>query len=372
LLLASLIAVGLAVAALWYSTNGPRTAAGNLAFLRAVYAKDPADQQAYREEAERLLPTWPVEGAGWYRRAQLTLAPVRSCPALGTGESADSLQIDGASQAELARWIEDSSVIPVCLGRNEVDAAGEYYAWAVRSVPGVAQHFQHLPSDMARSYVERAYERFDGGDSGGAQSDWMRAQSYLPAASYEGFGDIAEKLAAQAPKPHRGAQQRLLAGDVARAGAPDAARIYLSQAYNETASGRQALEAIEPLRRARPEDSRVWEQYGQALVNLNRFAEAEGALRTAARLAPGDIGPLNRLGVLYMAWGKYGEAESVYLQALKIGQGSESYWLWEHLGDALVKEGKRQEAAGAYTAALTTAPPEHASSARAKLANITR
>src|SRR5207253_839893 len=116
--------------------------------------------------------------------------------------------------------------------------------------------------------------------------------------------------------------------------------------------GREALEAVMPLIRSLPEDTRVWQQYGQALLNMRRFPEAEAALQKAIQLAPNDLQSYNRLGVLYMAWERDADAETAFRHALSLADADQAFWVWEHLGDVLRKQGRSNEAIEAYKAAI--------------------
>jgi tetratricopeptide (TPR) repeat protein len=344
-------------------------AGGNLAFLRVQFSSDPAGQLRDRETAELALSGVPGNA---YRRAQQALAPIRTCPepALEPGgpAAAASYALSAQETAELARWIEGSSVIPVCLGLDQIDHAAAYYAWSTQVLPGVEGQYQKLPAQMASAFIKRAFSRHEAGDSASARGDWVRARSFPGAAPYEVFGDLAEKLSAD----HRAAQQALLASDLAQDPSNGFARIYLAQAYNATRQGREALDAIAPLLKTGSHDTRVWQQQGQALIGLKRLPEAQAALEEAVRLAPGDLQALNRVGVFYMGTGNDKKAEDAFRRALDAKGGQEAYWVWDHLGDLLRKQGRPDEAAQAYRKALTLAPPASAfeTSVRQKLAEL--
>src|SRR5205823_6113824 len=111
---------------------------------------------------------------------------------------------------------------------------------------------------------------------------------------------------------HRAAQQALLASDVAHDPSNGPARLYLAQAYNATRQGREALDALAPLLKTTPHDTRVWQQQGQALVSLKRLPEAQAALEQAVHLAPDDLQALNRVGVFYMGTGNDAKAEDAF------------------------------------------------------------
>jgi cytochrome c-type biogenesis protein CcmH/NrfG len=73
-----------------------------------------------------------------------------------------------------------------------------------------------------------------------------------------------------------------------------------------------------------------------------------------------------------MGTGNDKKAEDAFRQALAAKGGSDAYWVWEHLGDVLRKQGRPDEAAQAYRTALTLAPPASAfeASARQKLSEL--
>jgi tetratricopeptide (TPR) repeat protein len=341
--------------------------AGHLSLLRLQFATDASQQTELRRQASTKLDN-SLLTSDWhaaYSKVQLALAPVSSCPALK--EKAQAVySLSTEQQQELARWIESNSVIPICLERNDLDNASAYYDWAEKAVPGLTGSYIRLSSRMASAFVGRAFERYDGGNIKAAEADWSAGKSYLGSAPYESFGDVAEKVAIK----HRKAQQSLLASDLAANPTSGIVRIYLSQAYNAASQGHQAFDTIAPLLQTAQEDSRVWQQYGQALIGMNRLPEAEEALQKAVRLAPNDLQALNRLGVLYQATGQAERADALFRQALAAPGGADAYWVWEHLGDVLVQEGKRSEALQAYTTAIAKAPPELQASARKKLGEM--
>src|SRR5438477_12608130 len=103
----------LAAIALSTGSEGLKTelkmAGGNLAFLRVQFSSDPARQVQDRETAESALVG--VSGNA-YRRAQEALAPVRTCPepAHDRPAATASYALSVQETAELARWIEGSSI----------------------------------------------------------------------------------------------------------------------------------------------------------------------------------------------------------------------------------------------------------------------
>jgi tetratricopeptide (TPR) repeat protein len=341
---------------------------GHLDLLRAQLSTNPEEQRQLFEQANARLGSGLQAGAdsSGYLNAQLMLAPFKDCPAPADDAMGSIVfTLNERTAGELARWIEDKSVVPLCLAGGQLDSALAYYDWANAQYPNIGSQFERLPSQMAGALVERAFTRVEAGDLQGALSDWAAARSALPGASYDTFGDLVEKSAAG----HRPAQQRLLALDVASSSGASSPRIYLAQAYNATGQGHEALDAISPLVDAESTDTRAWQQYGQALIALQRLPAAETALRHAVQLAPNDPAALNRMGVFYLATGRAEQAEPFFRQALARA-GADSYWLWEHLGDALLAQQRPQEAAEAYRAAIKAVPGELSASAGEKLQKI--
>ncbi len=337
---------------------------GHLSMLRLQFAGDAVQQsELQRRAAARLTPSYAANDANAaYSRVQLALAPIRSCPALKESAQVE-YRLDKDRQQELARWVEGNSVIPICLVRNDLDAASAYYNWAEKAVPGLSQSYVRLSSQMASGFVARSFERYDTGDATAAEADWSTAKAYLSSAPYDVFGDVVEKAASR----RRKAQQHFLASELASNPTNAVVRIYLAQAYNATSQGQQALDAITPLLKTMQEDTRVWQQHGQALIALKRIPEAEESLQKAVRLAPLVLQALNRLGVLYQATGKTERAEALFRQALASPGGADAYWVWDHLGDVLLQQGKKPQAQQAYETAIAKAPGDLQDAIRKKL-----
>ena len=346
----------------------------NLSLLRVLFSTNAKLQAHYQSGGlSYLAKVSLVERPRCvYRWAQISLAAVDSCPYPFEGSetavqwctSNDYLGEGGAAQ--LALWIERYSVIPVCLQQDEIDVAGAYYWWVERHLPDVSQHYAKLPAQMADGFIARSFDQYDRGYTVNAERDWGTAKSFLADHPFDVFGMLVEKLA----QDHREAQQYLLASELESRSEDNAVRIYLAQAYNVMGQGQDALGVISPLLTTMPEDTRVWQQYGQALLNMRRFVEAEMPLQKAVRLSPNDLHAMNRLGNLYKASGQYELAEAAFRQALELEGGSKAYWVWEHLGDVLLEEGKRGEAMVAYRFALELSPPERQESVRTKLTSI--
>lgn len=341
----------------------------NLAFLRSTHAAAPAAAARYLDQAYQQLAEGRTGAAtGKYRYIQISLSPSRGCaqePRLAAQSNIPAFRakLDDLQVAELSRWIDEYSVVARCLDSSPNRAAA-YYDWVDSNFPDVSANLRQTPLALAGSFVRRSYARSEAGDSAGAQADWAAASSYAP--QREAFFDLADRLAAG----HLAAEQLLLAHSVANGDQPELARIYLAKAYNDSGNARSAFEAAMPLVDALSGDTRAWQQYGQALIGLRRLGEAREALEEAVRLAPRDAQALNRLGVLYLGMGELSRADEVFRSALATQDGMKAYWIWEHLGDTLQKEGRSREAADAYRRAIAVAPPAQQDSARSKLAAL--
>lgn len=346
----------------------------HLTMLRLHFENNPGKQAELKSYAialaseQRASDDWQTA----YSRIQRVLAPVSSCPALQeTGQSTFNFNDDQRQQ--LARWIESNSVIPKCLESKDLDAASAYYYWVGSLIPLLSRSYVRLPDRMASASISRSFERFDAGQLEAAQADWLSAKGFFASATekgasprYEAIGDIAEKVGAK----HRKAQQHFLKQDLVAYPDNASVKVYLTQAYNGNFQSREALDTITPLLEAMPDDVSVLQQYAQALIGLNRVQEAEAVLQKSVRLAPDNLQVLNRLGVLYQVTDQPERAASLFRQALAASGGADAYWVWDHLGDVLLDQGKRPQAREAYQNAVARAPVELQEPARKKLEAI--
>jgi Flp pilus assembly protein TadD len=355
----------------------------NLHYLPIQFSQDPGVQKASksRVEATSIGNGAHIEA---YRAVQLALAPLRDCPAPDLGSLRLGAPLPEEVEMQLAKWVEDSSIVPVCLAANETDRAVAYFEWLNGASEGTSAHLAALPRRLGAELIERAYRRYEEGQAEVGYADWTRARRVVAGLPQETFGALSERHAAGA----RPAQQEYLRRDLATAlsNQPLAVsgqhsllatryslldiRLLLANSYNESSRHAEAQELLGVLLDEGARDTRVWQQYGQSLLGQRRFAEAEKALQKGVSLAPSDSGALNRLGVLYMVWGRTDEAEVNFRRALESPAGKRSYWLWEHLGDVLAMQGEREGAREAYRSAIEHAPEELDASARAKLACI--
>ena len=337
---------------------------GHLALLKLSFTADTALQVQLQSSAADNFAASPAGGEfALYRDLQLILAPAGGCTSSPDLGPAHAHEISPELRTQLARWIEKSSIVSVCLDRKQVSRAADYYAWIKRSVPGISGDYVLLRERMTTVLAEAAFIQVEAGSKDEARTTWVGARGYLGAESYDHFGNLVERVALT----HRGAEEWLLAYDLSRGIGGEGARIYMALAYNADGKPQEALAAIRPLVEARSKDTRVWQQYGQALIGLSRNGEAEDALQEAVRLTPDDLQALNRLGVLYSATGRTAQAEEMFRRAVAADGGAGAYWVWEHLGDALLAEGKHTEAVEAYSSAVVAAPAGAALSARKKL-----
>ena len=347
-------------------------AEGETAFLNILRTSDSAVQADLRRTAaEKLAGSASWSGEDSYRTVQVTLAAVSSCSSAGdlsekTHVRAENSLLSDEQSRELARWIETNSVVPVCISEGKMDQAAAYYAWVQDAIPGVVTLYDKLPAQMAAGFANRALSRVEAGLLETAAKDWRSAHSYFAGTAADSFYTLVEKLSVE----HRLAQQSLLRSDLPEADAGHTAGIYLAQSYNAAGMSQAALQSSTPLLSEMPGDSRVWQQYGQALMGLNRLEEAQKALSEAVRLAPGDMQALNRLGVLYLETGQYTQAEELFRQALATHDGAGAYWVWEHLGDTFAREGKTTQAVQAYRTSFASAPADKGEQVQKKLTAI--
>jgi Flp pilus assembly protein TadD len=346
--------------------------AGNLHYLPIQFSHDPTSQRENLSKAEALAAIRRGAHIDAYRAVQLALAPVRDCPHPDFERLHLVAPLPEHRQLQLAKWVEESSIVPECLSENGIDRAVAYFEWLNGASEGTVTHLSALPRLLAGDLIERAYRRYEVGLTQSGYADWTRARGVLAALSQDTFGELAERLAAGA----RSAQQEYLRRDLAKAASNQhllrEISLLLAQSYNESSRHLEAEELLAALLDDVSGDTRVWQQYGQSLLGQRRFPEAEEALRKAVSLAPSDSGALNRLGVLYMVWGQPDDAEAIFRRALETSTGKRSYWLWEHLGDVLAAQGEREDAAEAYRHAIERAPDELEASARAKLEYLKR
>jgi Flp pilus assembly protein TadD len=189
---------------------------------------------------------------------------------------------------------------------------------------------------------------------------------YLPAA---GFCWLMAVVLERAPRPE------VLAGLLAVAGAGttilrnadwhDDLRLYhrtlevspesalirgnLGGAYLAGGRPDRALPLLEEAVRQKPSQPTFQLDYGVALAELKRFAEAKPALERARDLRPGWAPPWHSLGLLAEETGRKAEAEQAYREAIRRDPGYRDAHL--NLGILLVEQGRLDQAVGHFRAA---------------------
>lgn len=135
----------------------------------------------------------------------------------------------------------------------------------------------------------------------------------------------------------------------------------------------EALEVARRLEQLRPQDHTVYGALADALIELGRYDEAQKAVETMMRLRP-DAASYSRLSYQFSLRGKTEAAIEVMRAAVKAStaqDGENLAWYRAHLGDELMKAGKRKEAEREFDLALAAFPNYHvalAAKARSRIA----
>jgi len=102
-----------------------------------------------------------------------------------------------------------------------------------------------------------------------------------------------------------------------------------------------------------PRNSYFEMNLGNALLKQHRLAEAAKAFARAVELDPQNADAINNLAYTYCEMGEnLDEAVKLCNRAVKLFPARKAYFL-DTLGTVYLKQGKRQEAAAAFTSALT-------------------
>lgn len=356
--------------------------AGFEAALRRGLAAHPSDP-------ELLLPmAWQLRGRGDSRGShEMAREAVRQAPA-----SAEAWYLLGLLCDERGDWV----------------AADEAYAKAHEFDP------QHVSALLRRARLQRAHGRFEGArwlldlaqrhasSQDGELAD-MRAQLLLDegdAGSARGL--LVPRLRAD---PAHAERWRLLAAAHQQRGRPFAARIALGRSLRLNGSNAEALrmvawlslqlndppgavQAVDALLRLRPgdvpalcqaalvyahaerlseaqvcaeravarerESAEAWRALGEVRYRQMRLAEAEAAVRTSLRLAPGRVESLRQLGWICVAGRQFGRALLAFLQAREAAPTDDVVAL--ELGEALHRSGNLTQALEAAEALLARRP----------------
>ena len=107
---------------------------------------------------------------------------------------------------------------------------------------------------------------------------------------------------------------------------------------------------------ARPDDFYAHLQLGNTLRFQNRMEEAVAMYRTAARLKPANVDPLDCIGWILLGKGQNDEAAAIYRDSLRLAP--DNTVALEGLGSALQALGRIDEAIELYRQALRIAPDD--------------
>lgn len=182
------------------------------------------------------------------------------------------------------------------------------------------------------------------------------------------------KAAADDP-PQAAAYYRLRAAAASRAGNPEAAvglyeraaryapadlglraqLIGLHRARGSTAAALVHLMAAADLM---PRNIDLRLEVGRALLELERWRDAEDAFRDALQTGSGHGDAWDGLGLALAGQENYGAAEEAFRAGLRVAPASAR--LYEHLGDALTEGGRIADALTAYQRAVALAPDNEA------------
>ncbi len=116
----------------------------------------------------------------------------------------------------------------------------------------------------------------------------------------------------------------------------------------------KALEAQRQLTEKRPQDSGVWNDYGNLLLLANHPDEAESAYRHAVELDPKKASALFNLGLLEQQHGHRKEALALYQQV--IANEPQNAWAHYQIGSIYESLKLEKKAISAYSRAFTLDP----------------
>jgi Tfp pilus assembly protein PilF len=130
----------------------------------------------------------------------------------------------------------------------------------------------------------------------------------------------------------------------------------LAVQYLKTGRGAQAVEILKEGLGISPEDFTLRLNYGIALLNQKKFAEAETELRTAIQKGNADS-PVSRfyLGMALISQEKFDEAQAEFENAIKNG-GNKLALAHRYLGGLYWRDKKYREAADEFEKYLTLEP----------------
>jgi len=116
-----------------------------------------------------------------------------------------------------------------------------------------------------------------------------------------------------------------------------------------------AVELLEPYLRKRPKDAHAWVNYGMALDRIGRFGEAESAFLQSIKVCAPHLRfvPQTSLGLLYNRWGAFDKAEQVFSLACRSKYGQKTGSIWILRGQNYLMLGKFKHAESCLRAATT-------------------
>lgn len=103
-----------------------------------------------------------------------------------------------------------------------------------------------------------------------------------------------------------------------------------------------------------PDDFKVWNNYGNALMEIKDYKRAVEAYDRALEITPGYTTAMYNKGIALAEWSKYKKAIESYDQALEIDP--EDVKIWINKGNSLASIGKRKEALECYDKVLEIDP----------------
>ncbi len=138
--------------------------------------------------------------------------------------------------------------------------------------------------------------------------------------------------------------------------APDSANVQFFAGATQYAEGRSAaaLPYLEAACRLSPDNSLFLIYAGNALLDLQRYPQAEQVFRHALQVDPGDGTPADRLGVALADQGRAEEARARFAEALAISPGNAGFHA--DLGLLLLRQREAAGAARELEAALRIDP----------------
>jgi len=200
-----------------------------------------------------------------------------------------------------------------------------------------------LDPELWQAYYDIGRIRLALGDAEGALRAFLRAYRENPndprvllglAAAYDALGDgqNAYRMAKLALARAKGADRL-------------EALFLLGKSAYRIGRYEEAVEALKKVASERKSDAEVWYWLGLAYYAMEDYGKAVTALSRAAQL-DNRVEVLEALGAAYLAAGRYGEAEQVFMQVIE--KDPKRAEAWYYLGWALKALGRDAEAKRAW------------------------